>query len=132
MVNKKIIKKVRAEFDQSYKLLKGHLKLQVIGKSLLKGLDKQARPFKDLYYGQKAMQKGANNDLPFQTLVILGQLLSHPVQKERVSKVIQDNALIFKGEYLQLDDPYQQGKIRKALRSYEFESWQKTNTNKAA
>lgn len=84
-------------------------------------LKKHSKVVSDLFYAQKALMKGASKELPFITLVALGEKLNHPAYKKMVSEVIESNMLKYKGEYLKLDDPYQQAKIRKALYTYQFE-----------
>ena len=108
MLKNKVIAKVKKELDHNYKIIK------------------------NLYFTQRAINSGAQKELPLETLVILGELLSHPTQKHLIKNVINKNGLVYQGNYLQLDDPYQQKIIRRALSTFEFDQWVPENLQKSA
>lgn len=81
----------------------------------------RTKNFTDAFFAQKAIQFNANEDLPFKTLVLLGQKLNHPAYKDEVEKIIKDNVIKLKGVYYKLDDLDNQKKIQKAIENYQFE-----------
>lgn len=87
----------------------------------------KTKHFADAYYAQRAVQFEADEDLPFKTLVLLGQKLNHPAYKEEVQKIIKDNIIKIKGVYYKLDDLDQQKKIQSAIKNYQFDECQPLN-----
>jgi hypothetical protein len=77
------------------------------------------------YYANRAVLKGASKNLPYSTLSLLGELLSHDYFRDEVQRIIDQNVLKFEGQYYKLDDSENQTKVRKALRSYKFQSVEK-------
>jgi len=97
-------------------------------KNFIKFQNKTTKQFKgktrklaDAYFAQKAIQHFADENLPFKTLVLLGQKLNHPAYKDEVEKIIQENIIKFKGVYYKLDDSDNQKKIQKAIKEYQFD-----------
>lgn len=84
--------------------------------SLLDILDKS----RDCYYAYKAIMNQASINLPYSTLILLGRCLSNSTYKHMTKKVLDENVLLFDGEYLKLDSAQDQHRIRKALRTYQF------------
>lgn len=76
--------------------------------------------FEDLFYANKAIMYNAEHNIPFHTLVLLGRLLSKDEFKDTAKTIIKDNVILCEDYYLKLDDPQNQLKIRKALRTYQF------------
>jgi hypothetical protein len=81
----------------------------------------KTKKFADVYFAQKAIQHYADENLPFKTLVLLGQKLNHPAYKEEMEKVIQENVIKFEGIYYKLNDIENQNKVQKAIKNYQFE-----------
>ena len=86
--------------------------------SLVRGKTKR---YTEAYYAQKAIACQADPNLPFQTLVLLGEKLSHPAYKEEIEQIIKDNVIKFKGTFYKLTDLESQNKIQNAISNYEFE-----------
>lgn len=78
----------------------------------------------DLYYAQKAVRKNASQALPFKTLVLLGQKLSHPAFEAEIQKMINENIIKFNDHFYKLDDSHNQNKVQKAIRTYQFHECQ--------
>lgn len=87
----------------------------------------KTKNFADAYYAQKAVQFEADENLPFKTLVYLGQKLNHPAYKEEVQKIIKDNIVKIKGIYYKLDDLDHQKKIQNAIKNYQFDECRPIN-----
>ncbi len=73
------------------------------------------------YFANRAIVAGASHNLPFKTLSLLGELLTQDTFKDEINQIIKENVLKFEGHYFKLDDPENQNKIRKALRTYKFQ-----------
>lgn len=84
----------------------------------------QTKKFTDAYYAQKAINHHADQNLPFKTLVLLGEKLGHAAYKEEIEKVIFENVIKSKGVYYKLDDVQNQQKIQKAIKEYQFDECQ--------
>lgn len=87
----------------------------------------KTKHFTDAYYAQKAVQFQADENLPFKTLVLLGQKLNHPAYKNEIEKIINDNVIKLKGVYYKLDDLDNQKRIQKAIKDYQFDECQPLN-----
>jgi hypothetical protein len=113
----------KAKFSRFKKHLKiAFLKSEKYGHKLLKHDWKQsADKVGKAYYANKALINNADSNLPYSTLVLLGQMLAHPLHNKEITKIIRENALKFNGEYLKLNDLDNQAKVRKALRTNQFE-----------
>lgn len=81
----------------------------------------RTKHYTDAYFAQKAIQFNADEDLPFKTLVLLGQKLNHPAFKSEIEKIINDNIIKVNGVYFKLNDLENQNKIKKAIENYQFE-----------
>ena len=132
MQKNKVFAKVKKGFDSNYQQLVNILNKKDYQKFVKTEFKRKTKSVSDLYFSQKALLKGASTDLPYQTLVLVGELLSHPGHHHEMEKIIESNILKSKGEFLKLDDPYQQGKIRKALKTFQFESCNDLNGQTAA
>lgn len=88
----------------------------------------KTKHFTDAYFAQKAIAHHANENLPFKTLVLLGQKLNHPAYKDEVVKMINENVIKLKGVYYKLDDLDNQKKIQKAIENYQFEECKPLDT----
>lgn len=84
----------------------------------------QTKKLSDIYYAQKAVRLNASEELPFKTLVLLGEKLSQSAFQEDFEKIIAENIIKFKGEFFKLDDLNSQNKVQKAIRTYNFEECQ--------
>lgn len=98
-------------------------KSEFLGKKLWKKDWKN--DFGTFYYANRAVLQGASKNLPYSTLSLLGELLTHDYFKKEVQQIIDQNVLKFEGQYYKLDDYENQKKVRKALRSYKFQSVEK-------
>lgn len=85
------------------------------------GFKGKTKNLADAYFAQKAIQHQASENLPFKTLVLLGQKLNHPAYKEEIEKIIKDNIIKSKGVYYKLNDIDHQKRIQKAIKNYEFD-----------
>lgn len=81
----------------------------------------KTKKFADAYFAQKAINHNANENLPFRTLVLLGQKLNHPAYKDEIERIIEENVIKSKGVYFKLDDIENQKKIQKAIKTYQFD-----------
>ena len=73
-----------------------------------------------MYYANKAVYSRADKNLPFATLVLLGEMLSDKAHKKTIQRIIDKNILTYDDFVYELNDPLSQIKIRKALRTYKF------------
>ncbi len=73
-----------------------------------------------MYFVNKAIHFKANKNLPLTTLFLLGKLISDQKYSKLTKKIILDNVISYNGNVYQLDDLTSQTKIRKALRTKEF------------
>lgn len=89
-----------------------------------KDFQNQTKKLSHIYFAQKAVRMNASEELPFKTLVLLGEKLSNPAYHDDFAKIIEENVIKFKGQYYKLDDGENQSKIQKAIRTYEFEECQ--------
>lgn len=78
------------------------------------------------YFANRAFIAGASQNLPYSTLALLGELLSNSYFQQEIKEIIQENVIKFDGQFFKLDDPENQAKIRKALRSYKFQKADKS------
>lgn len=132
MPKTKVLSKVKQELDLNYQHIVQKLVNTRYSDLVKTRFIKHSKVISNAFFVQKAILKGASNDLPYQTLVIVGELLSHPGHQKVMEQIIEQNVLKSKGEYLKLDDPYQQGKIRKALKTFQFEVCDDLQTPKVA
>lgn len=83
----------------------------------------EANKVESIYYANKALFYGASNNLAFKTLSLLGKLLNEKPIKEDIKQIIQNNVIKFEGQFFKLDDFDKQAKIRKILRTYQFDQF---------
>jgi len=83
--------------------------------------NKVFKNFVDHFYAQVALNNGASSNLPYKTLSLLGEKLSHPAFKDDFKKIINQNVIKSKGQYYKLDDQIYQKRIQKALKNYSFQ-----------
>jgi hypothetical protein len=124
--SKEQIQAARKNFNSFYEQTKDTTKTFI-----QKDFKHHTKNFQEFLMVQKAVFNGASKHLPYSTLALLGEKLTHPAYKQDIQKIIQDNVVKFKGSYYKLDDYEHQKKIRKALKSYQFEECQEIN-NQAA
>lgn len=84
----------------------------------------QTKNLKDFYYAGKAVRAHASHELPFKTLVLLGEKMSEPGYSHDIQKIIDENIIKINGQFFKLDDPQNQTKVQKAIRTYKFEECQ--------
>lgn len=77
--------------------------------------------FEKIYYANKAIFNHANRELPFNTLALIGEVLSQKEIEKKMKKVIHQNVFSHKGHIYKLDDLESQKKIQKILKNYEFD-----------
>ena len=76
-----------------------------------------SKNLKDLFYVGTALNLGAPNTLPFPTLSLLGKMYFHKEQKDILKNILKDNAFSYNGEVLKLNDPLNQSKLQKAIKT---------------
>ena len=118
--SKQQIKEFKFQAKLAYK------KSQFIGKKIFRHDWKDEwKNMGSFYHANKAIFKGASKNLPFKTLTLLGELLSNSSFETEIQTIINQNVIKFEGCYFKLDDLEQQNKIRKALKTYKFQSPEK-------
>lgn len=85
----------------------------------------EAQKLENLYYANKAIFNGASKDLPFKTLILLGQKLGEKSIHSEIKQIIESNVLKSQGQFYKLDDQENQAKIRKIIRTYQFDQFEK-------
>jgi len=85
----------------------------------------EANKLESLYYSNKAIYNGASKDLPYKTLVLIGKMLGENAIHKEIKQIIDSNVIKHNGEFYKLDDLDKQSKIRKILRTYQFEQFQR-------
>lgn len=86
--------------------------------------NKTFKNFFDHFYAQVSLKNGASKNLPFKTLALLGEKLTHPAYKKDIKQIIGQNIIKYKGQYYKLDDYIYQKRIQKAIKNYQFEECQ--------
>jgi hypothetical protein len=113
-----------------YNKVQKHLSIAFIKTSrLTKGFvnhdwKNEAHKLENIYHTNRAIYNGASNDLPYKTLVLLGKMLGEKSIQCEIQQFIKSNVIKYKGEFIKLDDLDKQAKIRKILRTYEFDQLQ--------
>jgi hypothetical protein len=100
-----------------YKIKKNKFKLKI---QRLRIKD-QISKIEKIYYATKAIQNKADTDLPFNTLILLGQLLKDPNYSDEIKNIIDQNVIKCSGVFYKLNDLENQVQVRKILRTYQFE-----------
>jgi len=77
-----------------------------------------------VFFANKAIYFGASNNLPFKTLVLLGKLLGDKEKKESIKEIISSNVVKFDGSFIKLDDLDLQAKVRKVLRTNQYDRFE--------
>lgn len=72
---------------------------------------------KQSLYTERAIGHHASRDLPYSTLVLLGERLGNKESKQKVQTFIQNNEVHYKGQCIKLNDRSQEAKIREAIKS---------------
>lgn len=85
----------------------------------------EAYKVESIYYANKALFYGASQQLPFKTLCLLGKLLGEKPVREDIKQIIKSNVIKFNGQFFKLDDLDKQTKVRKILRTYQFDQFEK-------
>lgn len=92
--------------------------------SFKNGFKNKTKQLSEIYYAQKAIRLNASEELPFKTLVLLGEKLAQPAYHDDFVKIINDNIIKFKGNFFKLDDLENTSKVQKAIRTFEFKECQ--------
>ena len=85
--------------------------------------------FKKLLHASKAIHLGADQQIPMETLSLLGEIAMDPYYASNIRKIIKENMMEYNGIFYTLTDMQNQTKIQRALRTRKF---QKVETIKAA
>lgn len=83
----------------------------------------EAQKIENIYYANKAIYNGASIELPFKTLVLLGQKLGEKSIQSEIKQIIESNVIKSGGQFYKLDDLENQAKVRKFLRTYQFDQF---------
>ena len=86
---------------------------------------KEKKKIENLFYSNRAIYNGASNDLPYKTLILLGEKLGEKSIQREIKQIIKSNVIKYNGQFIKLDDLEKQSKIRKVLRTYQFDELKK-------
>lgn len=68
-------------------------------------------------YTERAIGHHASRDLPYSTLVLIGERLGSKKSREQVQTYIKNNEVHYKGQCIKLNDRAQEAKVREAIKS---------------
>jgi hypothetical protein len=79
----------------------------------------------NIYYANKAIYHNVDKNLPFTTMALIGEMLSDKKYQKKIKTIIDQNVLSYENKIYKLNDLENQSRIRKALRTHQFDEIQK-------